>query len=122
MQTNNFQRMELDVVQAPDGSSLYANIALPSHLARVTVGRLGIEQCYCDTEIVNTETEETIHWQHQEFGSSQDLNTALTHFFSELRALPASTDTPVHAFELPLADRSVGLNGLLEPLLAAVAG
>jgi hypothetical protein len=122
MQTNSFQKMGLEVVQAADGGSMYVDITLPSYLARVTVGRVGTGQCYCDTEIVNTETEETIHWQHQEFDSARDLNTALTHFFRELRILPASTDTPVHAFELPLADKSLGLDGLLEPLLAAAIG
>jgi hypothetical protein len=122
MQTNNFQRMEFEVVQAADGSSMYVDVVLPSHLARVTVGRLGAGRGYCDTEIVNTETEETLHWQHQEFDSSRDLSMALTSFFSKLRALPAPTDAPAHAFELPLADKNVDMNGLLAPLLAIAAG
>lgn len=86
MQANNFQKMELEVVQAPDGSSMYIDVALPSHLARVTVGRLDGGRGYCDTEIVNPKTEETLHWQHQEFERSLDLNTALTHFFLNFAA------------------------------------
>lgn len=71
---------------------------------------------------MNTETEETVQWQHQEFGSAAELNAALTDFFSRLRDLPddgGSTDSTT--FMLPLADHNVRLNSLLKPLLA-VAG
>ena len=114
--------MEFEIVQAPDGNSMYLDIVLPAHLARVTVGRLGTGQGYCDTEIMDVATEKTIHGQHQEFSRSEELKAVLTDFFGHLRDLsgqgkPAET----HAFELPLTDRSVNLNALLEPLFA-VAG
>ncbi len=122
MQTN-FQKMEFEIVQAPDGGSLTLDIVMPVYLARVTLGRLGTGEGYCDTEIIEIEMEKTIHWQHQEFSRSEELKAALMDFFGKLRDLPSSQETPAetHAFELPLTDRSVNLNALLEPLFT-VAG
>jgi hypothetical protein len=122
IQTNNLQKMDIEIVQAPDGSSLYIDISLPAALARATIGRLGTDQGYCDTEILDIATEETTYWHHQEFGSSTDLAAELTAFFGKLRDLPASANAPTFSFELPLADKSVSLNALLEPLLAVAAG
>lgn len=120
---NNLQKIQFETVQAPDGSSMYMDLALPDHLARVTVGQIDGGRGYCDTEIFNTETEERVQWQHQEFGSASELNAALMDFFSRLRDLPGvqlSTDgTP---FMLPLADQNVRLEALLKPLLAAAGG
>ena len=117
---SHFPRMGFEIVQAPNGESLYLDITLPSHLARVTLGRLGNSQGYCDTEILDTDSAEAIHWQHQEFSRAEELEAALADFFAKLRALPTG-QTPTaeaHAFELPLADRSVRLQTLLQPLLA----
>ena len=120
---NNLQAIHFETVQVPDGSSMYMDLALPGHLARVTVGQIDGVRGYCDTEILNTETEETVEWQHQEFGSAPELNTALTGFFSRLRDLPgAQLSTPGTTFDLPLADLNVRLNSLLGPLLAAAGG
>lgn len=96
---------------------MYMDLTLPGHLARVTVGQVDEGRGYCDTEILNTETEETVEWQHQEFGGAAELNAVLTDFFARLRDLP---DTGP-AFMLPLADHTVRLPSLLRPLLA-VAG
>ena len=87
MQTN-FQKMEFEIIQAPDGTSIYLDIMLPAHLARVTVGRLGTGQGYCDTEIMDIGTEKTIHWQHQEFSRSEELKATLTDFFVNCTASP----------------------------------
>ena len=97
---------------------------MPTHLARVTVGRLGTGEGYCDTEILEIDTEKTAHWQHQEFNRSEELKAVLTDFFGKLRDLPTSPEAPAesHAFVLPLTDRSVTLNALLEPLFAVAAG
>ncbi len=122
MQTNKLQKMEFEIVQASDGSSLSIDIALPLSLARATIGRLGTGRGYCDMEILDTETQETTHWQHQEFGNSRDLAAALTKFFKKLRDLPMETGAETVSFELPLADRNVTLNALLEPLLTVAAG
>jgi len=118
MQTN-FQKIQFEAVQASDGHSMRLDLSLPAYLARVTVGRLGTGQGYCDTEILNTETEEMIHWQHQEFGGAADLNAALTDFFSRLRDLPdADLSTDDTSPALPSADQNIRLNALLQPLLA----
>lgn len=114
--------MELGIVQAPDGGSLYIDISLPSALARATIGRIGTNQGYCDTEIFGTETEETTYWQHHEFSSATDLNGILTVFFEKLRDLPSPINIPAFSFDLPLSDRSVSVNALLEPLLTAAGG
>jgi len=121
MPTNTLQRMALEIAQAPDGSSLYVDITLPGYEARATVERLGGGRGYCDTEILDTETEEPIHWQHREFGSSTELASALTSFFGKLRGLPSSASASTFPFALPLAHTSVSLDALLEPL-PAVAG
>ena len=117
---NNIQTIHFETVQAPDGSSMYMDLALPGHLARVTVGQVEGNRGYCDTEILNTETEETVQWQHQEIGSASELNAVLTNFFARLRVLPGTI--PGATFVLPLADQDVRLNSLLEPLLAAAGG
>jgi hypothetical protein len=122
MQPNKLQKLEFEIVQASDGSSLSIDIGLSSSLARATIGRLGTGRGYCDTEILDTETQKTTHWQHQEFGSSTDLAAALTKFFKKLRDLPTEMDAQTVSFELPLADRNVTLNALLEPLLTVAAG
>jgi len=109
--------MNFEVVQAPDGSSAYIDIALPGYKTRATVGRLGMEQGYCDMEVLNTETEEAVHWQHQEFASSMVLNIARAGFVNTLGALPSAAVNS-SAFALPLADKLVRLNGRLEPLFA----
>ena len=121
-QTNNLQKMEIAIVQAPDGGSLYIDISLPSALARATIGQLGTNQGYCDTETVDTETEETTYWQHQEFSSATELNGILTAFFEKLRDLPSPTNIPAFSFDLPLSDRAVSVTALLEPLLTAAGG
>ena len=117
MQTNQLQKMEFEIVQAVDGSSMYIDISHPSFYARATIGSLN-EGGYCDTEILDAETGEMTYWQHHEFTSSLDLNAVLTAFFQKLRNLPV-IGTPTLSFELPLSDRSVRLNALLEPLLTA---
>ena len=120
---NNLQTIHFETVQAPDGGSMYMDLTLPSYLARVTVGQLDVGRGYCDMEILNTETEETVEWHHQEFGSAPELNAALTGFFSRLRDLP-DADHPADGtpFMLPLAGQDVRLNSLLAPLLAAAGG
>jgi len=122
IQANNLQRMEIEIVQAPDGSSLYIDISLPAALARATIGRLGTDQGYCDTEILDTATEETTYWNHQEFSSATDLNGILTAFFEKVRDLPSPASIPAFSFDLPLSDRSVSVNALLEPLLNVAGG
>jgi len=122
MMQTNFQKIQFEAVQASDGQSMRLDLSLPSYMARATVGRLGTGQGYCDTEILNTETEETLHWQHQEFGSAADLNAVLTDFFSRLRDLPdAGVLAGDRASMPPLADQYLRLNALLEPLLAVAA-
>ncbi len=113
MPTNNFQKIQFEAVQAPDGQSMYMDLSLPKYLARVTIGSIGTGTGYCDTEIINTETEETTHWQHQEFDSAMDLNAALTEFFSRLRDLPDA--------EVPALNQHLRLNTFLKPLLAVAA-
>ncbi len=121
MQTN-FQKIQFEAVQTPDGHSMHMDISLPAYMARVTVGRLGTDKGYCDTEVLNTETEDTIHWQHQEFGSAAELNAALTDFFSRLRDLPdADLSTDGTSPTLPSADQNIRLNALLQPLLTVAA-
>ena len=121
MQTN-FQKIQFEAVQASDGQSMRLDLSLPSYMARAAVGRLGTGQGYCDTEILNTETEETLHWQHQEFGSAAELNAALTDFFSRLRDLPdAGVPADGPSPTLPSADQTLRLNALLQPLLAVAA-
>ncbi len=115
MQTD-FQKIQFEAVQAPDGQSMRLDLTLPDYMARVTVGHLGTETGYCDTEVLNVETEELIHWQHQDFSSAAELNTALTDFFSRLRDLPevkTSASAP---------DQNIRLDTLLQPLLATAAG
>ena len=122
MMQTNFQKIQFEAVQASDGQSMRLDLSLPSYMARATVGRLGTGQGYCDTEILNTETEETLHWQHQEFGSAAELNATLTDFFSRLRDLPdakvsANNATPA----LSSTDQEIRLNTLLQPLLAVIS-
>jgi len=124
MQMNNLQTIHFETAQAPDGSSMYMDLTLPGHLARVTVGQVDGGRGYCDTEILNTEilnteTEETVQWQHQEFGGASELNAVLTDFFARLRDLPDTAPTSGAAFMLPLAGHTVRLPSLLRPLLAA---
>lgn len=118
---NNLQTIHFETVQAPDGSSMYMDLTLPGHLARVTVGQVDGRRGYCDTEILNTETEETVQWQHQEIGGESELNAVLTDFFARLRDLPDTAPAAGATFTLPLAGHTVRLNSLLRPLLA-VAG
>lgn len=121
MQTN-FQKIQFEAIQASDGHSMRLDLTLPSYMARVTVGRLGTGQGYCDTEILNMETEETIHWQHQEFGGAAELNAALTDFFSRLRDLPETEPLADGAvLTLSPADQNIRLNALLQPLLTVAA-
>ncbi len=115
MQTN-LQRVHFAAVQAPDGQSMRLDLSLPDYMARVTVGHLDTETRYCDTEVLNIETEERIHWQHQEFGSAAELNAALTDFFYGLRDLPEVTASA------SVTDQNIRLDTLLQPLLAAAAG
>ena len=114
MQTD-FQKIQFEAVQAPDGQSMRLDLTLPDYMARVTVGHLGTDTGYCDTEILNIETEETIHWQHQEFGSAAELDATLTDFFTRLRDLP-DANISAHA-----ADQNTRLDVFLAPLLAAAA-
>lgn len=123
MPINNIQIVRFETVQAPDGGSMYMDLTLPNYMARVTVGQLDADRGYCDMEILNTETEETVEWQHQEFGSVAELNAALTGFFSRLRGLPdADISTGGTSFIFPLAGQNVRLNSLLAPLIAADGG
>lgn len=62
-------------------------------MTRATVSRLGMGRGYCETGILNSGAEETLHWQHQEFGSAVELNATLTDFFSRLRDLPDAEHT-----------------------------
>ena len=110
--------MEFEIVQALDGNSMYIDISLPSLYARATIGSLN-DGGYCDTEILDAETGELTYWQHHEFRTSLELNAVLTDFFHKLRGLPTPTSVPTLSFELPLADKNIRLNALLEPLLAA---
>ena len=119
MMPTNFQKIQFEAVQAPDGHSMRLDLTLPSYMARATVGRLGTGQGYCDTEILNTETEETIHWQHQEFSEAAELNAVLIDFFSRLHDLP---DAEGAALTPPSADQNIRLNVLLQPLLAIANG
>ena len=121
MQTNQFQKLDFEIVQARDGNSMYLDISLPSFMARATIGSLDRGRGYCDTEILNAETSENIQWQHQEFSSSQELNSILTDFFQKLHDLPAD-DIPAVSFKLPLSDKNVSLDAFLEPLLSVAAG
>ncbi len=121
MQTNNLQRMEFEIVQAPDGGSLYIDISLPSLCARATIGSLN-EGGYCDTEMLDTETGEMTYWQHHELSSAADLNAILTTFFEKVRDLPSPASAPAFSFDLLLSDRTVNVNALLEPLLTAAGG
>lgn len=118
---NNLQTIHFETVQAPDGGSMYMDLTLPGYLARVTVGQADKGRGYCDTEILNTETEETLQWQHQEFDDVQELNAVLTEFFARLRDLPDAAPAGGATFMLPLAGHTVRLPSLLRPLLA-VAG
>lgn len=86
-QTPTSQKMQLEIVQAPDGSGAY--IDLPGCMARATIGRFGAEQSCCGTEVLDTETGEKVHYENQEFVSSEELNAVLTEFFSTLRSLPS---------------------------------
>ena len=120
---NNLQTIHFETVQAPDGDSMYMDLTLPNYMARVTVGQIDGDRGYCDTEILDMETEERVEWQHQEFGSASELNAVLAGFFSRLRDLPgAESPTDGTSFMLPLAGQNVRLNSLLEPLLAAAGG
>ncbi len=121
MQTD-FQKIQFEAVQASDGQSMRLDLSLPAYLARVTVGRLGKGQGYCDTEILNTETEEMIHWQHQEFGDPEELNAALTDFFFRLHDLPdAEAPADGTTLTIPSPDQDIRLNALLQALLAVAA-
>ena len=121
MQTN-FQKIQFETLQASDGQSMRLDFSLPSYRTRATVGHLGTGQGYCDTEIFNTETGETLHWQHQEFGSAAELNAVLTDFFSCLRDLPdAEAPQGDIASVPPLSDQDLRLDALLQPLLAVSA-
>ena len=121
MQTD-FQKIQFEAVQAPDGQSMRLDLSLSDYMARVTVGHLGTDTGYCDTEILNTETEETIHWQHQEFGSAAELNAALTDFFSRLRDLPDVRSSEGDAVQTrPAAAPDIRLKTLLWPLLIDAA-
>lgn len=55
MQTNQLQKMELEIVQAANGSSVYIDISLPSFYVRAAIGSLDEDQGYCDTEILDAE-------------------------------------------------------------------
>ncbi len=119
MQTD-FQKIQFEAVQAPDGQSMRLDLTLPNYVARVAVGHLGTDKGYCDTEILNTETEEMIHWQHQEFGSAAELNAALTDFFSRLHGLPDVRSSYGGSLQThPAAVPNIRLKTLLQPLLAA---
>ena len=121
MQTD-FQRIQFEAVQAPDGQSMRLDLSLSDYMARVTVGHLGTNTGYCDTEILNTETEETIHWQHQEFGKEAELNAALTDFFSRLRDLPDVRSSEGGSVQTrPASDPNIRLKTLLWPLLVDAA-
>lgn len=115
MQTD-FQKIQFEAVQAPNGQSMRLDLSLPGYMARVTVGHLGMDTGYCDTEVLNVETEELIHWQHQEFSSAAELNAALTDFFSRLRDLPEVKASA------SATDQNIRLDTLLQPLLAAATG
>ena len=120
MMLNDPQTVQFETVQAPNGSSMYMDLALPNHIARVTAGQLDAVRGYCDTEILNTETEEAVERQHHEFSSAPELNAILADFFSHLRDLPdAGLPMDGATFMLPLADQNVRLNSLLVPPRAA---
>lgn len=108
MQANNSQiatpqKMQMELVQAPDGSGAYIDVDLPGYMARATIGHLGTEQSYCDAEVLDTDTGERVHYQHQECAGSTELNAALTKFFDTLHALP-SPFANLPAFALLLAE------------------
>lgn len=120
MQANQLQRMEFEIVQAVDGNSMYIDIiSRISFYARATIGSLDRGQGYCDTEILDWETSELTYWRHHEFSTSLELGALLTAFFHKLRDLPTPISVPTLSFELPLTDKSIRLNALLEPLLTA---
>lgn len=96
------QKMQLEIVQAPDGSGAYIDVDLPGYMARATIGRLDTEQSYCDTEVLDTDTGERVYYQHQECTGSTEVNAALTQFFDTLHALP-SPFANLPAFALLLA-------------------
>ena len=118
--TNKLQQAEIEIVQAPDGGSMYIDIiSLPDFYARTTIGSISNGQGYCDTEILDAETGRLTYWQHHEFDHSADLNAILMAFFEKLRDLSAPASAPALSFELPLSDKNVRLDALLEPLLTA---
>ena len=102
-QTATPQKMQFEIVQAPDGSGAYIDIDLPGYIARATIGRLGTKQGYCDTEVLDTDTGERVHYENQEFVSSAELNAVLTKFFSTLHSLP-SPFASLPAFALLLSE------------------
>lgn len=121
MQTD-FQKIQFEAVQAPDGQSMRLDLSLPDYIARVTVGHLGADTGYCDTEVLNVETEELIHWQHQEFSSAAELDAALTNFSSRLRDLPNARSSDDGSVPAPrAADPDIRLKTLLWPLLIDAA-
>ena len=118
MQTNQLQKMELEIVQAANGSSMYIDISLPSFYVRAAIGSQNAGG-YCDTEILDADTGEMTYWQYHEFSTSLELNSVLTVFSQKLHDLPTPANTPTLSFELPLSDKSIRLNDFLEPLLTA---
>ncbi len=121
MQTD-FQKIQFEAIQAPDGQSMRLDLTLPDYMARVTVGHLGTDTGYCDTEILNIETEETIHWQHQEFGTAAELDATHTDFSSRLHALPDVRRSEGGSVQTrPAAAPDIRLKTLLWPLLVDAA-
>jgi len=116
MMQTDFQKIQFEAVQAPDGQSMRLDLSLTDYMARVTVGHLGTDTGYCDMEVLNIETEELIYWQNQEFSSAAELNAALTDFYTRLRDLPEVKASA------PATDQNIRLDTLLQPLLAAAAG
>ena len=114
--------MNFEIVQASDGNSIYIDIiSQPCFYARATIGSQ-YEGGYCDTEILDCETGEMTYWQHYEFITSLELNAVLVVFFQKLHDLPTPANPPTLPFELPLSDKNVRLEALLEPLLTVAAG
>ena len=121
MQTD-FQKIQFEAVQAPNGQSMRLDLSLPDYMARVTVGHLGTDKGYCDTEILNTDTEETIHWQHQEFDNAAELNAALPDFSSRLHDLPDIRSSDGGSVQTrPASAPDIRLKTLLWPLLVDAA-
>ena len=123
MNANLFKKF--DVVQSEDGKSMYIDVDIDSHLARLTIWVRGEGMGACDMEVLDVASEKQVLWQHSDFSNSTQFHAALGDFTRRLRDLAGQQpdsigDLPLnHPFELRLEDKKIGLDGVLEPLLIA---